>query len=131
MPLDSATKTHLPFDSDGLLTGLLHNLPEDARGLFSEDHLTALSAACGKLKWGRHPIDMRLSIPTLFSRYYLVLVGGPERRAAGRLADEKLRHPFRTLGNFLFLGATIALGIYGVIFLETLIFIGFSEAVMK
>jgi hypothetical protein len=131
MPLDSATKTHLPFDSDGLLTGLLHNLPEDARGLFSEDHLTALSAACGKLKWGRHPVDMRLSIPTLFSRYYLVLLGGPERRDGGRLADEKLRHPFRTFGNFLFLGAIIALGIYGVIFLETLIFIGFSEAVMK
>jgi hypothetical protein len=131
MPLDSATKTHLPFDSDGLLTGLLHNLPEDARILFSEDHLTALSAACDKLKWSRHPIDMRLSIPTLFNRYYLVLLGGPERRDAGRLADEKLRHPFRTLGNFLFLGATIALGIYGVIFLETLFFIGFSEAVMK
>jgi hypothetical protein len=131
MPLDSATKTHLPFDSDGLLTGLLHNLPEDARGLFSEDHLTALSAACGKLKWSRHPIDMRLSIPTLFSRYYLVLVGGEERRGVERRADEKLRHPFRTFGNFLFLGAAIALGIYGVIFLETLIFIGFSEAVMK
>ena len=131
MPLDSATKTHLPFDSDGLLTGLLHNLPEEARVLFSEGHLTALSSACDKLKWSRHPVDMRLSIPTLFNRYYLVLLGGPERRAAGRLADEKLRHPFRTLANFLFLGAIIALGIYGVIFLETLIFIGFSEAVMK
>jgi len=131
MPLDSATKTHLPFDNDGLMSGLLHNLPENARGLFSEDHLTALNSACSKLNWSRHPVDIRLSIPTLFNRYYMVLLGGPERRDAGRLAEEKLRHPFQKVGNFLFLGALIALGIYGVVFLETLIFIGFSEAFMK
>jgi len=131
MPLDSTGKSSLPFDYDGLMTGLLHNLPENGRRLFTEDHVEALQEACDKLKWNRHPVDIRLSIPTLFSRYYLVLVGGPERRAGARREDERRRHPFRTAGNFLFLGGLIALGIYAVVFVETLLFIGISEAVLK
>jgi hypothetical protein len=131
MPLDSAGNARLPFDHDGLMTGILHNLPEEDRGLFSEEHVAALRTACDNLKWNRHPVDIRLSIPTLFSRYYLVLVGGPERRGDGRRVEEKRRHPFRTVGNFLFLGGLIALGIYAVVFIETLLFIGISEAVLK
>ncbi|HMB77737.1 MAG TPA: hypothetical protein VKN76_15170 [Kiloniellaceae bacterium] len=131
MPLDSTGKANLPFDHDGLMTGILNHLPEDDRGLFSEDHVSALRKACDKLKWSRHPVDIRLSIPTLFSRYYLVLVGGPERRSGERRADEKRRHPFQTVGNFLFLGALIALGLYAVVFIETLLFIGISETILK
>ena len=131
MPLDSATRAQLPFDNDGLMTGILNNIPENARGLFSDDHLAALNTACGKLKWNKHPVDIRLSIPTLFSRYYMVLLGGPERRDSERRAEEKQRHPLKTVGNFLFLGGLVALGIYAIVFIETLIFIGISEAVLK
>lgn len=131
MPLDSTGKVSTPFDHDGLMTGIMQNMPENARGLFSEDHVSALKSACDKIKWNHHPVDIRLSIPTLFRRYYLVVVGGPERRCDERRAEEKRRHPLQTVGNFLFLGGLIALGIYAVVFVETLLFIGISEAVLK
>ena len=131
MPLDSTGKANLPFDHDGLMTGLMHHLPDSDRELFSEQHISALQKACDELKWSRHPVDIRLSIPTLFSRYYLVLVGGPERRSGARRGEEKRRHPLRTAGNFLFLGGLIALGIYAIVFVETLLFIGISEAILK
>jgi len=64
----------------------------------------------GDRVWMAHPVDIRLSLPLPFGRYYLTLVAGPERRSRARLAEDRGRRPVVTLGNFLFLFAS-ALGI--------------------
>ena len=64
----------------------------------------------GDRVWMAHPVDIRVSLPLPFGRYYLTLVAGPERRSAERLVAERGRRPMATMGNFLFLFAS-ALGI--------------------
>lgn len=52
-----------------------------------------------------HPINVRLSLPLLFGRYYITVVAGRERRSRARLAAEARKHPLATAGNMLFLAA--------------------------
>jgi hypothetical protein len=61
-------------------------------------------AASGVRPWSSdHPINLRLSIPSPFGRFYLTLVAGRERRNPERRAEERRRHPLVTLGNMIFL----------------------------
>ncbi len=52
----------------------------------------------------RHAINVRITIPLPFSRFYLTVVGGRERRNPDRRADERHKHPLVTKGNVVFLG---------------------------
>ena len=76
-----------------------------------------------------HPIDFRVSIPLPFTRYYLTVVTGRERRSGTRLAQERRKHPLLTGGNVMFmfvigtvcgLAALAALQLGGVLILEQL-----------
>jgi hypothetical protein len=49
-----------------------------------------------------HPINLRLSIPLPFKRYYVTIVIGEERRRAERLSAERRKHPLVTRGNLFF-----------------------------
>lgn len=128
MPLDSSALVKSAGTQNGLFEAMLGRLPETVRSSLSEVQLSALREASEALKWGKHPVDIRLSIPSLFNRYYLVLIAGKERRGKTRLDEERKRHPFSKLYNFLFIGALVALGVYLVVFAETLLFIAhFSD----
>ena len=55
-------------------------------------------------EWSRnHAVDLRITIPLFFGRYYLTIVAGKERRSRSRLQEERQKHPLRTAGNTLFL----------------------------
>ena len=66
--------------------------------------------------WGNdHRVNIRLSIPLLFWRFYLVVVAGKERRGAERRAQERRCHPLFKPGNAIAFGyigmvALLALG---------------------
>jgi hypothetical protein len=49
----------------------------------------------------KHWVNVRLSVPLLFGRYYVTIVAGPERRSYERLKSEKYRHPLLTFGNLI------------------------------
>ncbi len=51
-----------------------------------------------------HPVNIRLSIPLVFRRFYVTIVAGTERRDRERLETERTRHPLCKLGNIVFLG---------------------------
>ncbi len=83
-----------------------------------EDFRRAPEAAArgtlGGESWGRHPVNIRLSIPLLFGRYYVTVVAGKERRATERLVGERRKHPLLTLGNvfvFFVLGSICGLAL--------------------
>ncbi len=60
----------------------------------------------GGVPWdGDHPINLRLSIPLPFKRYYVTLVAGEERRSPERRAEERRKHPIKTTGNLAVLMA--------------------------
>ncbi len=59
----------------------------------------AQRSAPGGESWGRHPVNLRFSIPLPFGRYYVTLVAGKERRGTERLASERRKHPLLTFGN--------------------------------
>lgn len=73
----------------------------------------------GAQAWNRrHAINIRLSIPLFFGRYYVTLVAGKERRSAARRSEERGKHPLRTTGNvifFLVLGALTGLAALALI----------------
>jgi len=99
-------------DSEGLIEALLARLSDEARESFTKDQRLALAAAAQKLNWGRHPVDIRLSLPSLFDRYYLVVIGGRERRDRQRRQVEARRHRVNTWRNWIFVLAAIGLAFY-------------------
>ena len=70
-----------------------------------------ISAADDQLaSWtNSHPVNIRLSIPLIFMRCYVVVVAGKERRDAERRVSERQKHPLMTVGNVTFLSALSAL----------------------
>ncbi len=125
MPPDSAVSADIFFEENGLFEALVTRLPDDARGSFTEAQLAALRVAAQKSKWGNHSIDIRLSIPLLVRRYYMVLICGQERRSNARRATESKRHPVRTLANVLFLACVAAASFYCFSFLGPAAYIVF------
>lgn len=51
-----------------------------------------------------HPVNIRLSIPLVFRRFYITIVAGTERRNRERLEAERGKHQLCKLGNIVFLG---------------------------
>jgi len=57
----------------------------------------------GSVPWeSDHRINLRLSIPFLFKRYYVTIVAGEERRSPERRAAERQKHPITTTANVIF-----------------------------
>src|SRR5688500_5785854 len=76
----------------------------------------AAGPAARRTGWdAERPINLRLSGPLPFGRYYLTVAAGRERRSAGRLAGERRQHPLVTLGNVVLLFAVgTVLGLAGL-----------------
>ncbi len=81
-------------------------VPENAAALAAgESADTDMAAQHSSKAWSSdHPINVRISIPLPFGRYYLTIVGGKERRSPTRREEERRKHPLVTTGNILFLG---------------------------
>ena len=65
-----------------------------------------------------HAVNLRVTLPLLFGRYYLAVVMGKERRSEARLASERKKHPLITLGNVLLMlgcGTVVGLALLEVI----------------
>ncbi len=71
-------------------------------------------------RWIGHPIDIRLSVPLPFGRYYITLVAGPERRSAARRAEERQHRRLASIGNVLFVLASVGL-FYAVLMTAALV----------
>ncbi len=74
-------------------------MPKDVGNSLTELQLTMIERALDSGRWQAHPVDLRLSIPLLWRRFYLVLLAGPERRSAERRRDERFHRPLRAVAN--------------------------------
>lgn len=60
--------------------------------------------------WVSHPIDIRLSLPFIASRFYFTIVAGREKRRPDRRTEDRAAYPLMTIGNAFFgLGVTTLL----------------------
>lgn len=66
--------------SERLVLALLSRLTPELRSGFSEAQVAALKAAAQDCAAGRHPLDWSFRLRTPLGRFYLRLVGGPDRR---------------------------------------------------
>ncbi len=81
----------------------LEGMPEEVARSFTELQLEMIEHALEGGKWRAHPVDVRLSIPVLWRRFYFVLLAGPERRSAERRTYERARRPVRVIADMILL----------------------------
>ncbi len=81
-------------------------LEQETREELSDNSSASVRKAPGGEPWGNdHPVNIRLSIPLLFGRYYVTIVAGKERRSGERLASESKKHPLMRFGNIVVMAA--------------------------
>ena len=110
MAPDSGTIPRAQAKDRRSIQSLLARMPRTVLDTFTEDQLDALAQAADQCRWGQHPTDIRLSIPFLGKRFYVVFVAGEERRSTQRRAEERTLRPLATTGNLFFLTAFTAIG---------------------
>ncbi len=89
---------------------------------YAEDDVTARTNMATQAiidDWSaKHAVNIRLTIPLPFARYFLTIVGGKERRNPDRRADERHKNPLATKRNIIFLsvlGLITGLALFTVI----------------
>lgn len=94
---------------DPLFRQIVERLPPTVA--FNDEQIEALKGALIDLNWKRHVVDIRLS--TL--GFYLILLGGTERRSQKRLATEGGAQPLLTRANLVvFVLLSLLLGLAGI-----------------
>jgi len=99
-------------------------MPEDAADSFTDTQHAAIERAldCGRQQI--HSVNLRLSIPLLWRRFYLVLLAGPKPRAAERRKRKPINRHLKAIANsivfavFLVLLIPATVGSAHLIFLE-------------
>jgi hypothetical protein len=114
------TATSEPQELRGSEDWLLARLPDEIHSRLTPDLREALARAVAPRLWGEHPVDIRVSIPLPFGRYYLALVLGPERRNEARRKSESGSRRVVTAANLLFILAVVVM-FYGILGLAVLL----------
>ncbi|MCP5179725.1 MAG: 3-phosphoshikimate 1-carboxyvinyltransferase [Pseudomonadales bacterium] len=72
----------VPYASDGngQIRDLLRRMPADVARTFTTTQLEAMHDAIATRKWGRHPLDIRGSVPFGAHRYFFAILAGRNRR---------------------------------------------------
>lgn len=99
-------------DSDAQVA-LFDRLPPEILGSLTARQKSAIASAAGAADWKGHPVNIRLSLPFLPRRWYVTIVGGPERRARERRRSDRAVNPIRTAGNLVFILCS-AIIFYGI-----------------
>ena len=123
--LDAMPRAQAVADRGSAGRWLLARLPAEVVNRLGEREIDAICAAAGD-GWGRHPVDIRVSVPWLGRRFYITVISGPERRPKDRRAADGATRPLVTAGNVLF-----AIGLTTVLFLGGALSILFLTALVE
>ena len=101
-PADWHVRSKMTQPQQALETRLAEETPEG----FDCDSSAPGRKSPGGECWGNdHPVNVRLSIPFLFARFYVTVVAGKERRSRERRTSEYRKHSLMKVGNVLFIVA--------------------------
>jgi len=85
----------------------LRRLPPEVRDSLDPKQVAAIRNAAGGRAATSHPVDIRLSVPLPWGRFYLAITGGHDRRNPARRARDRRLRPLSTAGNSLLFGILI------------------------
>ncbi len=104
--------------------GAAGRMPTELLQDLTEEQREAVNELLAYQRWSRHPVDIRLSVPTLRGRAYLTVVAGWERRHNQRRSLDRDRFPVLTANNLLFLlGGGVAVFMVALLALEFVHFV--------
>jgi hypothetical protein len=66
---------------------------------FTEAQLRELERVLAAPASGRVPIDIRITVPFFWRRYFITFLAGPEQRSVQRLKEERAKHALWTFAN--------------------------------
>jgi len=95
-----------PARSGTIRDNLLGPMNQEIARSFTETQLRELERVLTAPASRRLPIDVRLTVPFFWRRYFINFLAGPEQRSAERLKEERARHTLWTFANvcsFVFL----------------------------
>lgn len=85
---------------DTELDSFLARLPHEVAGSFTKVQREGLGAGLATGRWRvRHPVDLRFTLPFFGRQFYVVLLGGRERRPAVRRRLDRLIRPIWTVAK--------------------------------
>lgn len=84
-------------------------LSDDVTAGLTAEQRSAIAAALAAESVNSPPINIRVSIPSPFGRWYVTIFAGREKRSRARLKDDRNIYPLRTFGNILFIAAGVAI----------------------
>lgn len=105
---------------DPFLERFFSRIPREMAESFTDDQLFAVKQAFADQSARDHSIDIRLSLPLLFQRYYVVLICGPERRDRARRRRDRAAHQLARRTNVVFMTTLLlfsALSLLGMIYI--------------
>ncbi|WP_008309869.1 hypothetical protein [Leptolyngbya sp. PCC 6406] len=97
------------------LDDFLEKMSPHVTATFTGSQLEAMEKALENRRWQRHPVDLRLSIPFIWKRFYIVVVAGEERRSPDRLRKAQAITPLWTPGNLIVLCTITGMGMLAVL----------------
>ncbi|MCC5631416.1 hypothetical protein LC613_27050 [Nostoc sphaeroides CHAB 2801] len=89
--------------TDPTIKQFFAEIDPEVANTFTVEQLEAIKRCLDSRARKRHSLDIRVSVPIPGLRFYLVLLGGSERRSKVRLRSERGLYPFWTPANILFL----------------------------
>jgi len=105
LPKPDDERDDAPLDGSRLFRAIIESLPHDVQASLSPEQMRALLVSTRRLRWGEHALDLRYRLALFGRSYYIVLIGGVDRRSADRnAAEHAARTPMRRLGNIIAIG---------------------------
>ena len=111
--MDTLTQENLET-SDQFIQRFLMNVPPKVASSFTDTQLAAIKRALGS-GWNRHPVEIRRSIPIFGRRYFIVVLGGVERRSAKRIRADHAKRPLWTFANSIVIGGFMLMMLFSMI----------------
>lgn len=99
MPKNGHVHACAAANGDPFVRHFFARIPAELADTFTAAQLDAVKLAFGARSRGAHAVDVRLSLPLLSRRFYVVLLAGKERRSRERRLLDRLLRPFWTYAN--------------------------------
>lgn len=78
-------------------------VPHHIAATFTDEQMRGVVQAFGVRRWVKHKLDVRFTFRALGRTWYVVMLGGVDRRPRDRNRLEGAAHPVVTAGNIMFL----------------------------
>ncbi len=111
--MDTLTQEHLKT-TDQLIQRFLMNVPPEVASSFTDTQLAAIKHVLGS-GWSRHPVEIRRSISIFGRRYFIVVLGGVERRSVERVRADHAKRPLWTFANSMVIGGFVLMLLFSMI----------------